>query len=179
MKKNEFTSKYTKDVLEPIVASSLSIAEVVKKLGLVVSGSMYRWIPAVIDRHGIDRSHFLGIRRNSGAEHAGGPQKLHWSEVLVVNRRGGVKELSNRLRRAMIESGIVEACCECSLESVWNGKPLKLQIEHKNGNPLDNRPHNVCFMCPNCHSQTQTHSVKLSARQQAHAQLAELVDALP
>lgn len=175
MRKREFTTKYTKEQLAPIVAESLSIAEVIKKLGLSVSGSMYRWIPEVIDRHGLDRAHFLGSRKNGGARHVGGPKKLHWSEVLVLNRRGGTKEQSPKLRRAMIESGIPYACVECPLTDSWNGKPLSLQIEHKNGNPLDNRRENVCFMCPNCHSQTSTHSVKLSARE--HAQVAELVDA--
>ena len=175
MRKKEFTTKYTKELLAPIVAESLSIAEVIKKLGLPVSGSMYRWIPEVIDRQGLNRSHFLGMRRNSGVLHVGGPKKLHWSEVLVCNRLRGTKEQSPKLRRAMVESGIPYACSECTLTDSWNGKPITLQIEHKNGNPLDNRRENVCFMCPNCHSQTSTHSVKLSARE--NAQVAELVDA--
>ena len=149
MRKKEFTTKYSKELLAPIVADSLSIADVIKKLGLKISGSMYRWIPEVIDRHGLDRSHFLGVRKNCGPSRVGGVQKLHWSEVLVFDRLGGSKEASPRLRRAMIESGIGYECSECYLSGVWNGKPLALQIEHKNGNPLDNRPGNVCFMCPN------------------------------
>lgn len=174
MRKKEFSSKYTKEVLAPIVAESLSVAEVIKKLGLTVSGSMYRWIPEVIHRYGLDRSHFLGVRRNSGPGRVGGPEKLHWSAVLVLNRLGGRKEISSRLRRAMLESGMVYECAECGLGEVWNEKPLTLQIEHKNGDPLDNRPHNICFLCPNCHAQTSTHSKKISARKAA--QVVELVD---
>lgn len=175
MRKKEFTSKYTKELLAPIVTDALSIADVIKKLGLPVSGSMYRWIPEVIDRHGLDRSHFLGIRKNSGALHVGGPKKLHWTEVLVLDRLNGTKEQSPKLRRAMIESGMLYACTDCQLQDCWNGKPITLQIEHRNGNPLDNRRENVCFMCPNCHSQTSTHSVKLSAREKK-ARVVELVD---
>lgn len=46
-------------------------------------------------------------------------------------------------------------CSECSV-SEWNGKPLTLQNEHKNGNGVDHSPSNVCLICPNCHSQTST-----------------------
>lgn len=173
MRKKEFLSKYSKELLAPLVEESLSIADVIKKLGLPISGSMYRWIPAVIDRHRLDRSHFLGIRKNSGALHKGGPRKLNWVDVLVVNRLNGTKEKSPKLRRAMLESGIPYKCLCCEQGNSWLGKPITLQIEHANGNPLDNRPGNVCFMCPNCHSQTSTHSVKLSAR---IAQVVELVD---
>jgi hypothetical protein len=175
MRKGDFCSKYTKEALAPIVSKSLSIAEVIKGLGLTVSGSMYRWIPEVIDRYGLDRSHFLGIRKNSGPNRIGGQAKLSWEELLVVNRLNGTKEGSQRLRRAMIESGILHVCRDCRNDSIWNGKKLMLQIEHINGNPLDNRRENLCFLCPNCHSQTSTHSVKKSAR--TKPLVAKLVDA--
>ncbi len=33
-------------------------------------------------------------------------------------------------------------------------------MEHKNGDTYDNRLENLCFLCPNCHSQTKTFSGK-------------------
>ena len=36
---------------------------------------------------------------------------------------------------------------------VWNGKPLKLILDHKNGNNTDNSPDNLRLLCPNCDSQ--------------------------
>lgn len=40
----------------------------------------------------------------------------------------------------------------------WNGQPLVLQLEHKNGINNDNRLENLAFICPNCHSQTPTYA---------------------
>lgn len=41
---------------------------------------------------------------------------------------------------------------------------MVLQLEHKNGDPEDNRLINLCFLCPNCHSQTLTFSGRNSKR---------------
>lgn len=50
-------------------------------------------------------------------------------------------------------------CVECGIEN-WNGKPLALQLEHKDGNPENNHISNLCLICPNCHSQTDTFAGK-------------------
>ena len=147
--------KYTREQLAPIVQDSLSVSEVCRKLGIRSTGSMNSHIAARIDRLGLDRSHFLGTVRNQGKDHRGGPAKKRPEEILVL-RTTGSKETSHRLRRALIESGRVEICEECGIGTTWNGKPLVLPVDHKNGNPFDNRPENVRFLCPNCHSQTET-----------------------
>ncbi len=36
---------------------------------------------------------------------------------------------------------------------VWNGKPLKPILDHKNGVNTDNRAKNLQLLCPNCDSQ--------------------------
>lgn len=38
----------------------------------------------------------------------------------------------------------------------WNGKPLRLILDHINGVHGDNRPDNLRFLCPNCNSQQST-----------------------
>lgn len=39
---------------------------------------------------------------------------------------------------------------------IWNGKPFKPILDHKDGNNTDNRPEMLRLLCPNCDSQLET-----------------------
>ncbi len=149
-------SKYTREILEPIIHESKSIADVLRKLGLATNcGGVHAHISTVIKKSGINTSHFLGVRSNCGDNHKGGVRKRSSEEILVKHEKGW-RESSSILRRALKAIGR-EYKCSCGQGSEWNGKPLRLQIEHKNGNNLDNRPNNLEYLCPNCHTQTPTY----------------------
>lgn len=46
-------------------------------------------------------------------------------------------------------------CSECGL-STWKDKEISLHMDHIDGNSDNNFPNNLRFLCPNCHSQTDT-----------------------
>lgn len=148
-----FMSKYSKELLTDVSKDCISVMGVLRKLHLKETGGSHRYISSLIQKYNIDTSHFLGSKSNSGIRHIGGNKKKSAEEVLIL-RSNNRREDAFRLRRAMIEFGILYACDECKLCENWNGKPILLQIDHQNGNYRDNRIENLRFLCPNCHSQT-------------------------
>jgi Zn finger protein HypA/HybF involved in hydrogenase expression len=67
----------------------------------------------------------------------------------------------HNLKRKIIQRKLIEyKCACCDLIDSWNNKKLSLQIDHINGVNNDNRLENLRFLCPNCHSQTETYSGK-------------------
>ncbi len=117
-----------------------------------ISGGMHTYISSRIRAISLNTSHFLGQASNKG-KHS--HNKKHWTEILI-KRTSDRREQAYRLRRAIIESGIEYKWNTCNIQNTWQGKELKIQINHINGDPLNNRRENLEFLCPNCHSQTPT-----------------------
>lgn len=153
---NMRSTKYNKETLMPVVQSSISMAEVIRKLGIKWSGGQQQYIKSVIVRLGIDTSHFLGQGSGLGKKNV---KAKTWQEILVRNR-SWIRETPFRLRRALIDSGRKYECEACGNSGQWMGNEIVLQVDHKNGDVMDNRKENVRFLCPNCHSQTEGWSGK-------------------
>lgn len=51
-------------------------------------------------------------------------------------------------------------CKLCGIGEEWNGKPLKLELDHIDGDSTNNKKSNLRFICPNCHQQTPTYKGK-------------------
>jgi len=151
--------KYSKELLEQLASECTSIQQVMRKLGLKLSGGNNSHLKRRFTKYGIDISHFLGRAANRGKTHVGGSEKLVPDNIFVYDRNNGRREAIGRLKRAMIESGVPERC-GCGQGPEWQGKKLVLQIDHIDGDFLNNRKENLRFLCPNCHSQTETFGAK-------------------
>lgn len=145
---------YTREVLSKIVVNNRSIAGVLRDLGLRPAGGTHAHISRRIKEYGLDTSHFTGRASNTGPGHRGGPARRAPLEILV-KRNSGRRQLAVRLRRALVEIGVPYKCAKCGLGDTWRGHPLKLQVNHRNHDWLDDRRQNLEFLCPNCHSQTE------------------------
>jgi hypothetical protein len=64
------------------------------------------------------------------------------------------------VRKIIIKDNLIPyECSECGI-SEWNDKKLALHLDHINGKNGDHRLENLRFLCPNCHSQTDTYTGK-------------------
>ncbi len=144
---------YTKELLEEAVAASVSTAGVLRHLGLRAGGGSYVVVKRRIEAYGIDTSHFRGMAHQKGRP---ARNRLHWSDVLTAAPTGANRKETRTLRRALLEYGRAHECETCGIGPEWLESPLTLHIDHVDGNPNDSRPHNLRFLCPNCHSQTPT-----------------------
>lgn len=153
--KSECWKKYPDEILKKFVAESASLYEVIRKLNAsTTSGALYRHLTKRIEIAGIDRSHFKTPSQIRATN-----MKLQPEEIFVYNRRNGLREKSAILKSAMLADGFSEVC-ECGQGKIWNGQPLKMTIDHIDGDCLNNIKTNLRFLCPNCHSQTNTFGYK-------------------
>ena len=146
------------DKLRSVVAVSRSMSEVARTFGYKDAGGTVAHLRRLCLINGIDVSHFLGMAWAKGKTyHDDNSLKRYrqdWNKIF----RLGSKVQNSTLMRRLIESGKkVYKCDICGCQN-WQGKPIRLQLEHINGNCVDNREENLSFLCPNCHSQTKTFS---------------------
>jgi predicted RNA-binding Zn-ribbon protein involved in translation (DUF1610 family) len=148
--------KYTPEMLEEAAKDSLSISELMVRLGLRLSGGGHSHIKRRLASLGIETSHFLGSRANSGSRHTGGPAKKAPDDWLVLRAAHQPPVRVEHVRRALQQLGRAYVCEGCGLGPKWNGKPLVLHVNHINGLRYDYTAANLRFLCPNCHAQTET-----------------------
>lgn len=67
---------------------------------------------------------------------------------------------SNKLRIRILKEGVFSYKCQkCGLTE-WNGVPIPLELEHKDGNSSNHKLDNLELLCPNCHALTDTYRGK-------------------
>lgn len=59
---------------------------------------------------------------------------------------------SHILKQKLIREGIKEYKCELCGNTEWMGRPIPLELHHKDGNHYNNDLNNIQILCPNCHA---------------------------
>lgn len=140
----------SKNDLERVISENDCIHQMLKSLGVNSNGSgAYRIFRQHCKNLGVE----LPKSKNRGSDNIG--KKIPMSEILVEN---STYQNISRLKKRLVSEGLLTYHChECGIVR-WNSKPLVLQLDHINGIHNDNRIENLRFLCPNCHSQTDTFS---------------------
>ena len=103
-----------------------------------------------------------------------GRKRIPWQVQLDYVLQKKRVEVREHYDRYLQELGLPKRCAveQCPLHEgnefevplVWLGQPIVLQLDHIDGNFNNNRPNNIQYLCPNCHSQTETFGKKNAGR---------------
>ena len=151
--------RYTENQVVELCQNSYSYAEVIKKMGLPITGNNYRKLKNRIKSYRIDITHFTSAQWHNSPNmqyrdpNLDSKEKWKLDEILCPNSPVTQKVLRGYIRRHNI---IPYKCAECDNDGMWRGKPIALELDHIDGNDHNNTPSNLRYLCPNCHAQTKT-----------------------
>lgn len=132
--------------------SKFTYSDVLRELGLSPrGGSSTDVLKERIKELNIDISHFTQIKGEFHKRRANEDIFVEHSTYL------GTSYLKNRI----LQDNLIEyKCAFCENTGEWLNQKLILQLDHINGTHDDNRLENLRFLCPNCHSITDTYAGK-------------------
>jgi 5-methylcytosine-specific restriction endonuclease McrA len=152
-----------REIAEAAECSKSTISYHAEKLGLSQGETpRYNW-------EEIQKYHDEGHRRSECIKRFGF-SKAAWDDAVKAGRikprdhRIPISELviegrntmRAHLKRRLLQAGLLEPKCYYCGITEWLGKPVSLELHHKDGNGKNNLLENLLLLCPNCHSQTTT-----------------------
>lgn len=152
--------KYDIEELKKVTKNSNSFTEVLRTLKIPQNGGNQMTLKKVINLNNINVSHFYVLSLEYPTRKL---KSLTKEQVLDKFRIYNIEEpiSFSEIKRLCIKHNFIDyKCSECENVGEWKNKTLVLQLDHVNGNKLNNELSNLRFLCPNCHSQTETFSGK-------------------
>jgi len=160
-------SKIDIENLREAARKASSAAEAARELSLSDNGGNTTRLKKILLENKIDTSHWTGQLWSKGRTCLDDKRirkTKDVAEIFVENSNTS----SSYVRKLILKKNLKKYACEkCSLIGEWNGKSINLQLDHINGNRKDHRLENLRWLCPNCHSQTDTFCSKNGNKQKA------------
>jgi len=152
--------KYKKENFSKLVKESKSFTELREKLNICRTGSSNETIKKYIHTYNLDTTHF-----DSFKDHLNNLRKNNIQSLESILIKGSTYLNNTYLKIRLVKNNLLEYKCSiCNNRGVWQDKKMALQLDHINGINNDNRIENLRFLCPNCHSQTNTFSGKNNSK---------------
>jgi len=143
---------WTEENLKLALENSECKIDVFRFLEISPSAGNYKTLKKYLKKYSIDESS-IRYKYDRGNKWN---KKYSNSEVFCKNSTF----TATRLKQRILEDDLLSYKCDiCGNLGEWNNKELVLQIDHINGDNSDAVIENLRFLCPNCHSQTETFSM--------------------
>ncbi len=136
--------EYPKEVIERAASNANSYADIFRQLKIPATGGSYKWIKRLIKKFEVDISHWDKTKYKT--------TQIYKSLFPSKDLSSGYRLASDTLNSFLSFHNIPCQCNTCGLAD-WLNLPIRLDVDHINGNPLDNRLENLQYLCPNCHRQ--------------------------
>lgn len=128
--------RYTDEDVIKYAAESLSLNQLLKKLGLRAAGGNFDNMKRILQRLKINCDHWTGQGWNKDQQ---------------------LKDWTHYKKGASIKKHLIRdnghQCEQCKNES-WLGESIPLEIHHKDGDRTNNTLDNLLLLCCNCHALT-------------------------
>ena len=105
----------------------------------------------------------LGLKYD-GNKAGKGLNKGKYASTLEEYLATSVDIQSNKVRIKLLTEGLKEHKCECCGLETWLGRPIPLELHHKDGDRHNNTIENFALLCPNCHAFTESYRGKNCAK---------------
>jgi len=120
-----------------------------------------------INRQGLKQAYTEGRRPSGSVMYSSLPQdtkdQMAWSRGKSITPAESMFKENSYYSNELIKSRIIKdklleyKCVKCGLTDSWMGSSIVLDLDHINGDNTNNSLDNLRFLCPNCHSQTDTY----------------------
>jgi Zn finger protein HypA/HybF involved in hydrogenase expression len=151
-KKSKFD--WSDENIKKAIENSHCKSDILKYLGVSLGSTHYQKLDIILKSLEIDLSKInYKLQKNK----KGYKFTEKYTDEVVFSKNS---PLSNKnIKRRIIKKSLLNyKCNECGLIDNWNNKKIILQLDHIDGDNNNNELSNLRFLCPNCHSQTETFS---------------------
>lgn len=149
----KYIPNLSKEELQLIVKSCLNYSDVMRALGYKHTNHQDT-LRKYIKLYNIDVSHFTKKFAEKDFPEI-------YSNDEIFRKNSAWRSNTSSLKKRILKYNLLEYKCSlCGNEGYWNNKPLVLQLDHIDGDRTNNEITNLRFLCPNCHTQTDTYANK-------------------
>lgn len=153
----------TREYLQELFDTHGTYGEIINKLGLnPYSGGGYRTIKNYIIKYHINLDKFEVLRKSEASTKAKnlGKNAVKYTAENIFQKHD-ICIGSDTLKKFILQENLLPyLCSECGIGDTYNNKPITLQLDHRDGDRLNNEIENLRILCPNCHTQTHTYGSK-------------------